>query len=216
MKELIDSMGVWGVPTIVISFAIGIFIFMQLTGEIVEWCGKTAPVWLKVRKIFTARKERIRRLENALVKSNEVLEQINTHYNPESINKRNQWMNRVNDDLTWMHQRAEVYDSSIDRLTIALNGNTKMTEGMFVEDSRDRIINFANMVANTQNIVSREQFRRIYRIYDEYEAFLVEHNRSNGEVDRSKLTIDRAYEYRQNNGCFAEDLNHFIQVPNAD
>ena len=212
MSDLINSLGAWGVPTIIISVLIGVFIIMQVTGEIVEWCGKTAPVWLKVRKIFTARRERTRKLEEALVKSNQVLEEINRHYNPESINQRNQWMNTVNQDLAWMHQRAQVYDDSIQKLTNSLDSNTKITEGMFVEDSRDRIINFANMVANTKNVVSREQFRRIYRVYDEYEAFLIEHHRTNGEVDRSKQTIDKAYEYRQQHHCFAEDLNHFIDL----
>lgn len=210
MSKLIDSMGAWGVPTLVISIVIGLFIVMQVTGEIVEWCGKTAPVWLKLRKLMTRRKQRIQKLEATLEEATTVLKEINQHYNPEAIRRRNDWMQAVNNDLSWMHERAIKYDDSIDKIVEKLQDNTQMTETMFVEDSRDRIINFANAVANTKCIVSHEQFRRIYRVYDEYEEFLSTHNRTNGEVDRSKQTIDKAYAYRQENHCFAEDLNHFI------
>lgn len=210
MKELIESLGGWGVPTIVISILIGIFLVMQVTGEIIEWCGKTAPAWLKLRKLLTKRKQRIEKLESLLEQSTEALNQINQHYNPQAIAQRNDWMNQVNRDLDWMHQRADVYDASIDRLTDCLDRNTLMTEDMYVEDARDRIINFSNLVANTKYIVSKEQFKRIYRVYDEYEAFLDRKGRTNGEVDRCKKTIDKAYAYRQEHRSFAEDQNKFI------
>lgn len=218
MSELIESMGNWGVPTVIISIVLGIFILMQVTGEIVEWCGKTAPVWLKLRKLLTKRKERIQNLENALLKSNEALEksnevltEINKHYNPESIAQRNAWMNAVNNDLQWMHDRADKYDQSIDRIVGTLQGNTKMTEDMFVEDSRDRIIGFAEKVADPHCVVSHEQFRRVFRIYDDYERFLEEHNRTNGEVDESIETIRRAYRHRQETHTFAEDIGRYIK-----
>lgn len=218
MADLIESMGNWGVPAVIITIVLVIFIIMQVTGEIVEWCGKTAPAWLKIRKLFTKRKERIQKLEDALVKSNEalersndLLEEMNRHYNPEAIAQRNQWMTCVNNDLAWMHERATAYDASIDRIVTALDGNTKMTEDMFVEDSRDRIIGFAEKVADPHCIVSHEQFRRIFRVYDEYEAFLVERHRTNGEVDESIQTIRKAYTYRQENRCFAEDIGRYIK-----
>jgi hypothetical protein len=218
MSALIDSLGAWGVPTVIVGILIALFIFMQVTGEIIEWCGKTAPAWLKVRKIFTKRKERIQKLEDALLKSNEALErsndllaEMNKHYNPEAIAQRNQWMTCVNNDLVWMHDRADAYDASIDKIVAALDGNTKMTEDMFVEDSRDRIIGFAEKVADPHCIVSHEQFRRIFRVYDEYEAFLEERNRTNGEVDESIQTIRKAYSYRQEHRCFAEDIGRYIK-----
>ena len=214
-----------GAPTVVTIIVLSIIFITQLIGEIIEWCGKTAPMWLKVRKVLTKRKERIKGLEEALLKSNEalansndaliksnsVLEEINKHYNPESIAKRNDWMNSVNTDLRWMHERAVKYDESIERIVGTLQDNTKMTEDMFVEDSRDRIIGFAEKVADYQTVVSHEQFRRIFRIYDEYEKFLHEHNRTNGEVDESIKTIRKAYSHRQETHTFAEDIGRYIK-----
>lgn len=218
MKELIESMGALGVPTVVITIILVGFVLLQLTGEIVEWCGKTAPVWLKLRKLLTKRKERIAKLESLLEQSTEALAKINVHYNPESIQQRNEWMDTVNTELTWMHQRADAYDQSIVDITNALNdastqlqSNTLMTEDMYVEDSRDRIISFANMVSDPKCVVSHEQFRRIFKIYDSYERFLEMRNRTNGEVDESMNTVRKAYCYRQEHHSFAEDIGRYIK-----
>ena len=218
MKDLIESMGALGVPTIVMTIILGGFILLQLTGEIVEWCGKTAPVWLKLRKLLTKRKERIQKLESTLEQATTVLSEITQHYNPNAIAQRNQWMNTVNSELSWMHQRADAYDQSIVDITNALNeastqlsSNTLMTEDMYVEDSRDRIISFANMVADPKCVVSHEQFRRVFKIYDNYERFLEERQRTNGEVDESMNTIRKAYCYRQEHHSFAEDIGRYIK-----
>lgn len=218
MSALIDSLGAWGVPTVIVGILIALFLFMQVTGEIIEWCGKTAPAWLKVRKIFTAKRERIKRLEDTLTEATNVLAEINKHYNPDAIQRRNDWMTSVNNDLQWMHERADKYDQSIIDITSALNdassqlqSNTLMTEDMYVEDTRDRIISFANMVADPKYVVSHEQFRRVFKIYDGYERFLEAKNRSNGEVTESMETIRKAYCYRQEHRSFAEDIGRYIK-----
>ena len=87
--------------------------------------------------------------------------------------------------------------------------NTKMTEDMFVENSRDRIIDFAEKVSDPNYIASLEQFRRIFRVHSDYEKWLQEHGRTNGEVDTNYGIIQSAYTYRVNNHSFAEDLNKY-------
>ena len=52
MIELINNMGAWGVPVVIVSIIIIAFIIMQVTGEVMEWCGKVAPRILKIRKIL--------------------------------------------------------------------------------------------------------------------------------------------------------------------
>ena len=91
----------------------------------------------------------------------------------------------------------------------ALNANTKMTEDMFIESSRDRIIDFADKASDYSMALSHEQFRRIFRVYECYEQFLEEHNRTNGEVDIAISIIKDSYAIRMKNHSFIEDVRGY-------
>jgi hypothetical protein len=84
-----------------------------------------------------------------------------------------------------------------------------MTEDMFVESSRDRIISFAEKAGDYDILLSREQFRRINRVYDDYEKFLQDHERTNGEVDVAYQTIQDGYRHRLQHHAFLEDIKGY-------
>lgn len=218
MKELIESMGTWGVPTIIISVVIGVFLVMQVTGEIIEWCGKTAPVWLKIRKLFTKRKdERLRKeaeRDEALRKATNAIETFNHHYDPEAINARNTWMQ-------WVNARADVYDASVQDLialkelieshSADLRYNSELTCQMYKDFNRNRILDFAHALANTRKadkpvVYSREEFRKIHAIHEDYEAFLRKYGGTNGEVDDAMKLVRKAEAGELPNIEFLEDL----------
>lgn len=185
---------------------LGAYIVLNIVGEILEKCGKIVPEFVKIRKFFKRKREEKKSMMMLLEDVKVVVADFNSLCSTDNIQKRHAWENSINEDLEWIHTQIRQYAESTDRIVDTLASNTKMTEDMFVEDSRDRIISFADKVSTPTVIVSHEQFRRIFRIHDEYEAFLRAHNRKNGEVDESMKTIHKAYAYRQQNHCFAEDI----------
>lgn len=217
-----------GLPTVIIVGVIIILAILNIIGEIMDAKKKIVPEFMKIRTHFknkkTEREETAATLkavkqhlaqqdeaDKTLKEVKQLLNDVNLHYSADNIAKRDSWMQ-------WVNDRAEVYDSSIveisDKLkdaTEALKDNTKMTEEMFVENSRDRIIDFAEKVVDPEYIVSHEQFRRIFRVYNDYESWLTEHGRTNGEVDMNYSIIQDAYAYRTSKHLFAEDLNKYTK-----
>ena len=145
-------------------------------------------------------------------KVEQLLTEVNAHYSADNIEKRNEWMQ-------WVNNRANVYDSSIvevgkisenlTNVTEALKECTKMTEEMFVQSSRDRIIDFASKVADVNAPVTREEFNRIFKVYKKYEDFLKEHDLTNGEVDIAYRIIKESYEKHMKNHTFVEDVRGY-------
>lgn len=214
------------VPTKAAIVIVTAFLIMQIVGEMLEFKGKVVPEFLKIRKYFSRRKaEKVENLQTmkevrqllmereenaeALKEVKQLLGEVNGHYSEDNITKRNSWM-------TWVNDRAEVYDNSIIEIsknlsdvTQVLRDNTKLTEEMFIQSSRDRIIDFATKVANDETMVSREEFNRIFKVYDKYEKYLEDHDLTNGEVDVSIHIIREAYEHRMKKHLFIEDVRGY-------
>jgi len=134
------------------------------------------------------------------------LNEVNTHYNDDNIAQRNEWIRNVDNRAVSCGSQITEIKNTLSEVTNALNVNTKMTEDMFIENSRDRIIDFAEKAADYNIVLSKEQFRRINRIHDDYENFLKERNRQNGEVDTAYETIQDGYKHRLKNHSFLEDI----------
>ncbi len=197
------------VPAKIALVIIAVIFVIQLIGELCEFFGKTVPEMMKIRKYFKRKKQE--RIDNLAVQKEvkRLLEEVNGHYSADNIAKRDSWMQ-------WVNSRADVYDSSIveigaklDSAVQALNNNTKMTEEMFVQTSRDRIIDFATKVSSPNAIVSREEFNRIFKVYEKYEAFLKDHDMTNGEIDINYQIIKESYEAHLKNHTFLEDARGY-------
>lgn len=206
MNLIEDAIATLGIPGSIAVVLVMIFAVLQLIGEFIEAFGKVAPTFLKVRKIFIRRKQLLEEQTKTLKEVQELLQEVNKHYAPDNIAKRDDWM-------TWVNSRAEIYDqtivdyrAAIEKITNSLDNNTKMTEQMFIESSRDRIIDFASKVLNPVSLVSREEFNRIFKIYQKYEEFLEEHNMSNGEVELNYSVIKEAYLDHLEGHKFVEDM----------
>lgn len=189
---------------------IGSFLVMQIIGEFLEFKGKVVPEFLKVRKFFSRRKQEKNETTQTLREVKQLLSEVNAHYSEDNITKRNSWMN-------WVNERAVVYDNSIVDITKnladvtqALRDNTKLTEEMFIQSSRDRIIAFSTKVADENALVSMEEFNRIFKVYDDYENYLREHNLTNGEVEIAHRIIEEAYELRLKTRSFTEYIRGYI------
>lgn len=188
---------------------IGAFVVMQIIGEFLEFKGKVVPEFLKIRKFFSRRKREREETAQTLKDVKKLLSDVNVHYSEDNITKRNSWMD-------WVNSRAEVYDQSIIEIskslsdvTLALQDNTKLTEEMFIQSSRDRIIDFATKVVDEDRPVSREEFNRIFKVYAKYEKFLEEHKMTNGEIDIAYRMINESYEKHMKNHSFIEDIRGY-------
>lgn len=206
MDKIIEIANKIGLPTAVIICISVLYIITGVVGSILDVKGKVAPEiinWRRYRRRKREEKERQKiLLENVLAS----LDEMKCHYSPEKIAERDAWITCVNENMSWVHKRADEYDASIEKIVSALDANTKMTEDMFVESSRDRIIDFAEKASNYDCILSREQFRRIDRVYNDYETFLEDRGRQNGEVDTAYELIQDGYKHRLKCHAFVEDM----------
>lgn len=198
-----------GIPATIAIVIVAIFLFLQIIGELLEFKGKAVPEIVKIRKYFKRKKEEKNEMRQTLKEVEQLLGDVNSHYSNDNISKRNSWMK-------WVNDRAIVYDNSIVEInktlidvTDALKDNTKLTEEMFIQNSRDRIIDFAMKVSNKDAIVSREEFNRIFKVYAKYEKFLEEHDMTNGEVDISYQIIKESYENHMKSRNFIEDMRGY-------
>lgn len=198
-----------GIPLKIAIVLVAIFFAMQAIGEFLEFKGKVVPEFFKIRKWFTRRKREKAEATQTLKDVQVLLNDVNGHYSADNIAKRDGWMKLVND-------RAEVYDESIKQLREALTevmqalkDNTKLTEEMFIQSSRDRIIDFATKTSNENVMVSREEFNRIFKVYAKYEKYLEEHKMTNGEVDINYQIIKESYEQRLRDHAFTEDIRGY-------
>lgn len=198
-----------GIPLKIAIVLVAIFFAMQAIGEFLEFKGKVVPEFFKIRKWFTRRKREKAEVTQTLKDVQVLLNDVNNHYSADNIAKRDGWMK-------WVNDRAEVYDESIKQLREvltevmqALKDNTKLTEEMFIQSSRDRIIDFATKTSNENVMVSREEFNRIFKVYAKYEKYLEEHKMTNGEVDINYQIIKESYEQRLRDHAFTEDIRGY-------
>lgn len=198
-----------GIPLKIAVVLVVIFFAMQAIGEFLEFKGKVVPEFFKIRKWLTRKKREKAEATQILKDVQVLLNDVNGHYSADNIAKRDGWMK-------WVNDRAEVYDESIKQLREALTevmqalkDNTKLTEEMFIQSSRDRIIDFATKTSNESVMVSREEFNRIFKVYAKYEKYLEDHDMTNGEVDINYQIIKESYEQRLRDHAFTEDIRGY-------
>lgn len=197
------------IPARIAVTLVGLLLVLQVIGELLEFKGKIVPEFMKIRKYFARRKKEKEEMAKTLKEVKQLLNDVNNHYSNDNIKKRDSWMK-------WVNDKAVVYDSSIIEMSeklgdaiLALKDNTKMTEEMFAQSSRDRIIDFATKVSNVDSMVSREEFNRIFKVHDKYEKFLDERGLTNGEIDINFQIIKDSYEEHIKNHTFIEDVRGY-------
>lgn len=206
---MLDYIEYLKLPTQIAIALVGVVLVLNVVGELLEFKGKVVPEFMKLRKHFRNKKYEKKETAETLKDVKKLLGEVNAHYSKDNITKRDRWMQ-------WVNDRAQVYDDSIvainaklSEVTEALKDNSKITEEMFIQTSRDRIIDFATKVTNDKVIVSREEFNRIFKVYDRYEKFLEERGLTNGEIDIAIHIIREAYEQHMKEHTFLEDVRGF-------
>lgn len=201
MGEQINALTYLGIPMIVIACVLALLFMLNVLGSIFDFYGKVWPKIINFRRRRREKKEDKEKQAKLLERLAEKLESFESHYNPDNIAKRNEWMQ-------WVNDRAEVYDASVKELTTfkdTLEVTKELTLDLYINVNRNRIIDFAGKVVNENSAVSREEFNRIFKVYNEYEEILEKYGKTNGEVEISIRIIREAYEAHMRNHTFIED-----------
>ena len=198
-----------GIPLQIALILATIFFVMQVIGEFLEFKGKVVPECLKIRKYFARRKKEKAETAQTLKEVKQLLNEVNGHYSADNIAMRNEWMQGVDERLKAYDDSIVEISKNLSDVTQALKDNTKLTEEMFIQSSRDRIIDFATKTSNENVMVSREEFNRIFKVYAKYEKFLEEHEMTNGEIDIAYQIIKESYEQHLLNHTFIEDIRGY-------
>lgn len=204
---MIDYVEYINIPTKVAIAVIALFFIMQLVGEFLEFKGKVVPEFVKIRKIFARRKKErlmMQKMEKTLDQVQLTLDDLNRHYSTDNIHMRDEWIKRVNTKL-------EQYDISMAELDRKLDKNNSDTLSILIDNKRNAIISFASLVIDKNKPVTREQFNRIFKLYQEYEAIIQSNGMKNGEVDIAIRIIREAYENHMRSHTFIEDVRGYVE-----
>ena len=207
MGEQVNALTYLGIPMIVIACALALLFVLNIIGSICDFYGKVWPGIINFRGRRRKKKEEKEKHAKLLERLAEKLDSFEAHYSPEKIAQRNEWMG-------WVNARAEVYDESVEKLLLLqdkLNENNEITLDLYINVNRNRILDFARIVADDNTLASREEFNRIYKVNREYHAILAKYGKENGEVDTAMKIIDEAYDYRIRNHCFIEDIRGYTK-----
>ena len=205
MGDAIKGIEFLGIPAWIAIAIVGILLIIQIIGCILDFKGKVVPEIINIRGHLRRKREEKEQHKALLKRLAEKLESFESHYNPDNIAKRNEWMQ-------WVNSRATVYDNAINKLLLLqdkLNENNEITLDLYINVNRNRILDFARIVADDNALASREEFNRIYKVNKEYHDTLAKYNKVNGEVDTAIKIIDEAYDHRMKNHSFIEDIRGY-------
>lgn len=135
--EFIKALEGWGVPVSILMVVVAIIVLGLVIEAIGKIFGKKIPfcsLLIKPFKVILKKKREqdallndmhntlnqvntnMPELSNQYEKAIKVIEEFNKHYSKDNINKRDKWILSVNTDMKWAHERAKVYDSSVEDL----------------------------------------------------------------------------------------------------
>lgn len=200
-----DYIAYLNLPTKAGIAIVALYAMLQLLGEILEIKGKTVPEIMKVRKYFARKKqerETLTEVRGTLAAVKAKLEEIDAHYSSDNITQRNTWITGVNKSLEILASWRANVDKKLD-------DNNAITLDILVENLRGAVIGFASYVVDPKNMVTHEQFNRIFKIYAKYEAVLKDNKMTNGEADTAMRIIRESYDDHLRNHTFLEDLRGY-------
>lgn len=216
MKDYIEYLNL---PTTWLAIIAGVFLALNLVGLILDVKGKFAPEFMNIRKRIRRKKQEretaaemvkmLPEFQKSLAEVKQTLDEVLSHYNKDNITMRNKWMNGVDDHVSESEKWKKEFCEKLDQ-------NTEITLEIRIENMRSEIISFAQYVINGKNIVTHDQFSRIFRIYDQYEAILEKYEKTNGETDSAMEIIRKSYENHMKKNNFAENLCGYPGFIQAD
>lgn len=209
-------------PTRLACILVSAFLCIQAVGELLEFKGKVVPEFVKIRKYFARKKKERLALAKMSILLDEyeemsetisdvkrLLKEIDNHYSKDNIAMRDGWMKEVNYHITQSDDIRKEQDRLMHELNGKLDKNNAVILSMLIENKRNFIIDFASKVIDEKYPVTKEQFNRVFKIYEEYEDIIKENELTNGEVDIAIRIIRESYEKHLKSHSFIEDVRGY-------
>ena len=76
-----------------------------------------------------------------------------------------------------------LYDEEFKKLSTLVDKVSQTVIDIQIDNKRSQIIDFASMVSDDNVPVTREQFNRILKMYNDYERIIEENGMTNGEIE---------------------------------
>ena len=141
MGDIIKAIEFLGIPVTIAIALVGLFLILQVIGELCELQGKIVPEFLKIRKYFKRKKQEKEETKQMIQECKQALLEFNSHYNPENIAKRNTWMHEVDDNVKSNDELIQKLDGKMDKLletNEALTAQLEQVKSNVLENEADR------------------------------------------------------------------------------
>lgn len=187
MGDIIKAIEFLGIPATIAIVLVGLFLILQIIGELCELKGKIVPEFLKIRKYFKRKKQEKEDTKQMIQDCKQALLEFNSHYNPASIAQRNNWMNGVDDSIRSNDELIQKLDSKMDRLLETneiLTTQLNQVKSNVLENEADRIRSELFDCGNRCRRKIRlhpEEMEHIRAIYQKYSEVL--HQNGLGEAE---------------------------------
>lgn len=213
LEYLVEHMGI---SSRVVCGCVIVFLVLQIIGELLETKGRIVPEVLKVRKYFSRKKREreeilaaIKRATDAANDAKELLKIVDFKYNSDNIAKRDKWMHDVDRELEISESHWCESESHWKELEKKVNETFEVTLSLQIESMRNVILNFANRVSDKNCPVTREEFRRVIGMYEEYEQLIKKHKMENGQINIAYRIIEEEFEERLRSNAFIENIRGY-------
>lgn len=219
---MLDYIEFLNMPTMVACYLVSAFLCIQVIGELLEFKGKVVPEFVKIRKYFARKKkeklvlaklsiviDEYEEMSKTIVDVRRLLKEIDNHYSKDNIAMRDGWMKEVNCHIVQSDDIRKEQDRLMHELNGKLDKNNSVILSMLIENKRNFIIDFASKVIDEKYPVTKEQFNRAFKIYEEYEDIIKENELTNGEVDIAIRIIRESYEKHLKSHSFIEDVRGY-------
>lgn len=142
MGDIIKAIEFLGIPATIAIVLVGLFLILQIIGELCELKGKIVPEFLKIRKYFKRKRQEKEDTKQMIQDCKQALLEFNSHYSPANIAKRNNWMHEVDDSVRSNDELIQKLDGKMDKLletNEALTTQLEQVKSNVLENEADRL-----------------------------------------------------------------------------
>lgn len=192
MGDIIKAIEFLGIPATIAIALVGLFLVLQIIGELCELTGKIVPEFLKVRKYFKRKKQEKEDTKQMIQDCKQALLEFNSHYSPANIAKRNNWMHEVDDSVRSNDELIQKLDGKMDKLletNETLTTQLEQVKSNVLENEADRLRSELFDCGNRCRRHIRlhpEEMEHIRAVYKKYSEVL--HQNGPGEKEFNFIT----------------------------
>ena len=174
MGDIIKGIEFLGIPATIAIALVGLFLILQVVGEICELAGKVVPEFLKIRKYFKRKREEKEETTKTLLEVKQLLADVNSHYSQDNITKRDDWMHEVDKSVQSNDKLIQALDGKMDKLLATNESLAKQlvqVKKNVLDNEADRLRSELFDCGNRcrRNIrLHPEEMEHIRAVYDKY------------------------------------------------